>query len=154
MSSDTKNNYSRYNLQTTPQDPAEVNAFVLENIAELAVKAKHAIKEKNFESRFKLMDKAHFALIGMREGIDETPENKVLAQAHRNFYNTMLELVRKVDFENSIEACDALESCLKEMGTTWNAVGKEYKKQQGEKSPAGAKSAEKTKADEKVTISA
>lgn len=123
--------YNHYDVDVAPQDPSEVNAFVLEKIAELAMKAKHAIKEKNYESRFKLMDKAHFSLVSMCEGIIETPDNKNLAKAHRNFYNTMIELVRKIDFENSLEACDALESCLKEMASTWNDVGREFQKQQG-----------------------
>jgi len=128
-----KQQYGQYNVKYTPQDPCEINAFVLREIAALAVQAKHAIKEKNYESRFKLMDKAHVALISMREGIQETPENKVLAGAHRNFYNTMLSLVRDIDFENSTAACDALESCLKEMVETWTEVGRLYHAQAADK---------------------
>ena len=129
----TKKQYGHYNVKYTPQDPCDINAFVLREIAALAVQAKHAIKEKNYESRFKLMDKAHVALISMREGIQETPENKVLAGAHRNFYNTMLSLVRDIDFENSTAACDALESCLKEMVETWTEVGRLYHAQEAGK---------------------
>ena len=111
-----------------PQDPAKVNTYILSEIKKISAQAKQAIQEKNYEKRFKLMSKVHIALTGMRESIVETKENTELATAHRNFYDTMLRLVRLIDFENNPKACDALAYCLEEMIQTWCNIATSYKK--------------------------
>lgn len=80
--------------------------------------AKEAIRDKRIEDRYRLLLKASEVIYGLQSALD-FENGGYVAKVLYNFYSSIDMKILNINHTNSMEACDAVISDLKQMRDVW-----------------------------------
>jgi len=125
-----------YSQQVASYQLANANALhktrqlvmLYDGIIKFLGQAKDAMREKRFEDRYKILQKASNIIIGLHGALDMEKGGEI-AQMLNSFYAAMDLRIINLNRSNSPEECDKVISEINMMRSAWNKIDQEYSPQ-------------------------
>ncbi len=116
-----KTQYRAYNAAKQTASKTRQVVMLYDGVIRFVQQARHAIEEKNYEERYKLLVKASEIIIGLQGSLDFDNGGDVARQLY-DFYTSIDTQLMAIHRTNSLEGCDEVIDSMKTMRDEWSRI--------------------------------